>query len=39
MIMGNEPQRERNHRRHADGNQKVCELDKDIIRRLTMCPG
>ena len=30
MIMGNEPQRERDHRRHANGNQKVCELEKDI---------
>ena len=37
--MGNEPQRERDHGRHANGNQKVCELDKDIIHRLTMRPG
>jgi hypothetical protein len=37
--MGNELQRERDHRRHADGNQKVYDPGKDILHRLTMRPG
>jgi hypothetical protein len=37
--MGSEPQRDREHRRHADGYQKVYDLGKDILHRLNMRPG
>ena len=36
--MGNVPDRERGHRRRADGNQKAYDLGNDRLHRLTMRP-